>query len=72
VNLFLCLAMQNLISVSIKLQWCTPTGSGLASLFAFQLILVEFRPLFTVSSAVFLVAGFLNASCAAVAAELTA
>jgi len=47
------------------------TGSGLASRFVFQLARPEFRPLLRVSIAEFLVAGFLNVSCAALAAAFT-
>ena len=47
------------------------TGSGLASLFVFQFVRAEFKPVLTVSIAEFLVAGFLSASCAALAADLT-
>ena len=53
---------------------CALTGSGLpaGSRFAFQFVRGEFRALLTVSIAAFLVAGFLRASRAEVAAELTA
>lgn len=47
------------------------TGSGLASCLVFQLARAEFRPPLTVSIAEFLVAGFLNASWAALAAVFT-
>lgn len=55
----------------MEIQRCALTGSGVASLFVFQLPRVEFRPLLTVSIAEFLVAGFLNASCAALVAVFT-
>jgi len=51
-------------------QGHTLTGSGLTSRFAFQLPREEFRPVLTVSIAEFLMAGLLNALCAALAADL--
>jgi len=56
---------------SVGLQGSVLTDSGLGSRFVFQLGRVEFNPLLMVSTAEFLVAGFLNASWAALAIDLT-
>ena len=65
------LAIHPFAHCSIERQECTLTGSGVASRFAFQFARAEFIPLLTESIAEFLVAGFLNASCAALVADLT-
>jgi hypothetical protein len=55
----------------MEIQRRALTSSGLASCFVFQPARAELRPLLTVSIAEFLVAGFLNVSCAALAAVFT-
>jgi hypothetical protein len=72
VNPFLFLVIRSFTRHSVKCQGRALTGSGLASRFVFQLaVRAEVRPLLTVSIAEFLVVGFLNASCAMLAEDLT-